>query len=34
MGIVKFSMCLNIPSKYIENLYVVVSIIVGIFSKD
>ena len=34
MGIVKFSMWLNIPRQYIGDLYVVVSIILGIFSKD
>ena len=34
MGIVKFSIWLNIPNKYIEDLYVIVSVIVGyIFRK-
>ena len=33
MGIVKFSKWLNIPSKYIEDLYIIISVIVGIFSE-
>ena len=33
MVIGKFSIWLNIPSKYIEYLYVIVSDIVGIFSE-
>ena len=33
MGNVKFSIWLNIPSKYIKDLYVIVFVIVGIFSE-
>ena len=34
MVIVKFSICLNIPCKYIEDLYVIdLYVIVGIFSE-
>ena len=33
MGIVNFSIWLNIPSIYIEDLYVTVSVIVGTFSE-
>ena len=34
MGIVKFSIWLDIPSKYIEEFYVIASVIVmGIFSE-
>ena len=34
MGVVKFSISLNIPSKYIEDFYVIVSVIVvGVFSE-
>ena len=33
MGTMKFPIWLNIPSKYIEDLYVIVSVIVGIFSE-
>ena len=34
MGIVKFSIWLNIPNKYIQDLYAIVSVIVGyIFRK-
>ena len=33
MGIVKFSIWLNIPSKHIDYLYVTVSVTVGILSE-
>ena len=33
MGIVKFSIWLDIPRKYIDNFYVIVSVIMDIFSE-
>ena len=33
MGILKISIWLNISSKYIQDLYVIFSVIVGIFSE-